>query len=280
MKKKLFLLLIVIILLTGCGRDEEPIVEANVNLKDEYQQVLLNQKHYIDVNGVEMDFAGYLNQFSNNYDYVPASYIFMDLNMDGHEDLLISVDIEPRNFLVLHYEKKNIYGYSFESNYFSNVKEDGSFYTKYSESSGAIQKLLFSKNHVTVRDVAKRDGKKYYYNGSEVSANQYVTYFNEFKTKKDLSFTGSKTYSTKDKSISIYGTYYMLDKKGNPLTDGSGTISLYNNRCDYYLDKNKKDCAFVMKNKKLCVTSSGSEECYTVKNDSLVKGTVVYKKSS
>ena len=280
MKKKLLILLLGVVLLTGCSNNDEPIVEADVNLKDEYTSVLLGNKHYIDPNGVEMDFAGYLNQFSNVHDYVPASYIFMDLNADGHEELLVSVDIDPKNYLVLHYEKKNIYGYYFESNYFTNVKEDGSFYTKYSDNSGAIQKLIFSKTHVTVRDVAKRDGNNYYYNGSAISANQYVTYFNEFKTKKDLSFTGSKTYSTKDKSISIYGTYYLLDKKGDALTDGSGTISLYSNRCDYYLNKEKKDCAFIMKKKKLCVTSSGKETCYTVKNDSLVKGTEVYKKSS
>ncbi len=280
MKKKLLFLLLFIVLLAGCSKSEEPIVEADVNLKDEYQQVLLNQKNYIDTNGVLMDFAGFLNQFASTHDYVPASYVFMDLNGDGHEELLISVDVEPRKFLALHYEKRNTYGYSFESNYFNIIKEDGSFYTKYGDNSGAIQKLVFSKNHITIRDVAKRDGNNYYLGDNPASANQYATYFNEFRTKKDIKFTGSKTYSTKDKSISIYGTYYMLDKKGNPLTDGSGTISLFNDRCDYYLNKEKKDCSFVMKKKKLCVTSSGSEVCYTVKNDSLVKGTTVYKKSS
>ena len=279
MKKKLFILLIGVFLLTGCVNSEEPIVEADVNLKDEYMGVLLGSKHFIDTNGVEMDFTGYLKLVTNQ-EYVPASYAFLDLNGDEFEDFLISVDAEPKSYLVLHYEKKKIYGYYFESNYFMHLKSDGTFYTTMGEKNAAIQRLVFSKNHVNVRSIARREGDNYWLGDNTTTANQYVTYYNQFASKTGVNFGGSKTYSTKEKSISLYGTYYLLDKKGNPLTDGSGTISLYTNRCDYYLNREKKDCAFVVKKKKLCVTSNGTEECYTVKNDSLVKDTIVYKKSS
>ncbi|MBQ8131244.1 MAG: hypothetical protein IJ193_02000 [Bacilli bacterium] len=283
MKKKLLLLAVFLFLLSGCSDKEQPIVEENVNLRDVYLEVLLNSRSYIDSNGVEMNFNGYMNQYSEMMDYVPASYVYVDLNGDGYEEMVVAVDANDRYYLILHYEKKIVYGYPLNGRGMMHLKTDGSYYASGGADVGSIQKALFAGNKITERSIASRNGDSYYIGDEAVTANRYATYYNEFATKKDVQFTGSKTYSTKEESKNIYGTYYLLDKKGNPLKDGSGTITISpDGYCTHISGMSNLGCkSFEVKDKKICFSYFESEDtCYTFKNTSLVKGTDVYTKSS
>ena len=216
-------------------------------------------------------------------EFVPASYAYVDLNGDGYEEMVVAADASDRFYLILHYEKEKVYGYELNGRSMIHIKTDGSYYASGGADYGSIQKMLFSGTKLTERSVARHEGNLYYIGDSAVMANQYATYFNEFSTKKNVEFLGSKAYSTKEKSKSIYGTYYLLDKKGSSLRDGSGTIRIMKDgRCEFTFQKKNRECrSFEKKKEKICFHFSNEEkECYTFKNQSLVQDTTVYQKSS
>ena len=178
MKKKLFLTIITIslLLVTGCGKSKpKPIV---INYEKEYKNIINKTNTYINEKNESITFDG-------NY----TKYVFVDLDKDKVIETVIDTG---KNYLLLNYEDKTIYGFTVSYDNFKSLKIDGTYMITTNAQDSSVRSSTFSKN-VREEKIHATLLNDEYKIGEEVSTEeQVIDYFKKFYAKDDVEWIENK----------------------------------------------------------------------------------------
>ena len=172
MKKILLLTVITIslLLITGCGKNKTtPII---INYEKEYKNIINKTNTYLNEKNESTTFDG-------NY----SKYVFIDLDKDKKIECVIDTG---KNYLLLNYENKSIYGFTVSYNNFKSLKTNGMYMTTIGAQDMSVRTSTFSKNvrtetiHATVLNDEYKIGEK------PSTEEQVIEYFNKFYSKDDV----------------------------------------------------------------------------------------------
>lgn len=175
-----------------------------------YQEVLLGTKNYKDAQSKEFLSINQLYYINEIVPAEPRQFIIQDLDGDGVPEVVIQMDmnnIKDFGSLVLHYENEQVVGYYLWRRAFSDLKIDGTFLSSGGAFDYGFSIIDFSafdpKNdegsHTIVKHICyctssagfNEDGiaqEKYYCNGTEISAEEFVLELEKWFTKEDVSW--------------------------------------------------------------------------------------------
>ena len=178
MKKILLLTVITIslLLITGCGKSKpKPII---INYEKEYKNIINKTNTYINDKNESITFDG-------NY----TKYVFIDLDKDKKIEAVIDTG---KNYLLLNYENKNIYGFTVLYDNFKSLKVDGTYLVTTNAQDSSVRSSTFSKNIRNEKILATLLNDEYKI-GEEVSTEEEViNYFKKFYAKDDVEWIEKK----------------------------------------------------------------------------------------
>lgn len=230
MKSKLVNRLIVIILLlstllilTGCGNEDNEnkksnndsktenskVENINQNEKDDeknvtrpvendiFFDVLDNKVPFINEYGEETYFNDYMKQFEERGKST-VSYAFIDMDANGNEDdeMVVFVKNSDGFYLILNYEKGKMYGFEEPFRGMSSLKKDGIHWASGGAEYTQIIRKKFVNDGSRIENIvlAENDGGKYYIDGKGVSQKDYVEYIENFHQKEEVEFIKYKEF--------------------------------------------------------------------------------------
>ena len=121
-------------------------------------------------------------------DAVPSKYVFVDMNNDGEDELVINISDAYGYYLVLHYDGQNVYGFEFNARSLLALKKDGSFMGSNGAASNSYCKLSFGDNTYTIICEAVKDSTmgKFEINGENVSTEALNEFINDWNLKPNV----------------------------------------------------------------------------------------------
>ena len=178
MKKILFLTVITIslLLVTGCGNNKpKPII---INYEKEYKNIINKTNTYLNEKSESITFDG-------NY----TKYVFVDLDKDKKIECVIDTG---KNYLLLNYENKSIYGFTVSYDNFKSLKTDGTYIITTNAQDTSVRSSTFSKTVRNEKILATLLNDEYKI-GEEVSTEeQVIDYFKKFYSKDDVEWINKK----------------------------------------------------------------------------------------
>ena len=94
---------------------------------------------------------------STPFDADPSKYVFVDMDGDRKNELVINISNDYGYYLVLHYNGKNVYGFEFTVRSLMSLKTDGSFMQSGGAASSSYCKISFDDDGYTIIDEAIKD---------------------------------------------------------------------------------------------------------------------------
>lgn len=178
MKKILLLTIITIslLLVTGCGNNKpKPII---INYEKEYKNIINKTNTYLNEKSESITFDG-------NY----TKYVFVDLDKDKKIECVIDTG---KNYLLLNYENKSIYGFTVSYDNFKSLKTDGTYIITTNAQDTSVRSSTFSKTVRNEKILATLLNDEYKI-GEEVSTEeQVIDYFKKFYSKDDVEWINKK----------------------------------------------------------------------------------------
>lgn len=172
MKKILLLTVITIslLLLTGCGKNKpKPII---INYEKEYKNVINKTNTYQNEKDESITFDG-------NY----TKYVFVDLDKDKKIECVIDTG---KDYLLLNYENKSIYGFNVSYDNFKSLKTDGTYMITTNAQDLSVRSSEFSKNVRTETIHATLLNDEYKIEDQTSTEEQVIDYFKKFYSKDDV----------------------------------------------------------------------------------------------
>lgn len=171
--KKILLLTVItmsLLLITGCGKSKDkPIV---INYENEYKKIINKTNNYTNEKNENVSFDG-------NY----TKYTFVDLDKDKIIECVIDTG---KDYLLLNYQDKVIFGFKVSYNNLKSLKTDGTYMITTNAEDSSVRLSTFSKNVRTEKILATLLNDEYKI-GEETSTNeQVIEYFKKFYSKDDV----------------------------------------------------------------------------------------------
>lgn len=187
MKRKLLLVIVTsTMLLTGCQNKEE-----KVNIKNELIKVAKSEEKFRS----ESYEANYLNKFRiYDVDKIEVEkYVFMNLDKDKEDELVIYPKSETGFYIMLDYTKKGVYMYEAPSTNMQELKEDGTFKMNSEENSTGIYRYDFSEKESNYERITYgNDANELYFISDNVcTKEEYLKKLEEFNKKKNVKWIES-----------------------------------------------------------------------------------------
>lgn len=287
MKKRLFLILfcLVLVLITGCGSKEKNVEKEEtpskneVSLKYIYLEVLEDKRNYINEGEEEITFSEYLKDYLNRF-AVTLSYAVLDMDKDGKEEMVVSIENSDEPYLILNYEDNVIYGYSIPYRGMQNLKIDGTYQVSKETDINVVAYSTFDKVTRNETELASAINGEYTVNNETVTLEEYNNFMKKYNEKDNVSFTSYKSYEqTESTNISIgnyslaYGTYYLALDDGTLVKDNSGTIILnQDDTCTFYEGMTDLNCAtYFVYSDEICFQVDGKNNyCFKVEESNKI----------
>lgn len=156
--------------------------------KNVLQAVLDNKKTFVSPNNMATYLYDY-KIFDGNVDVTEIEYVFVDFNKDKQTELVLLLNSPiDREFLVLHYNGYDVYGYKFINRGMISLKQDGSFTQSNGAGSNTYATLSFKDNECVTTKEAVKDSVIgiYELNGVNVSTETLNDFINDWNLKKDV----------------------------------------------------------------------------------------------
>lgn len=187
MKRKLLLVIVTsTMLLTGCQNKEE-----KVNIKNELIKVAKSEEKFRS----ESYEANYLNKFRiYDVDKIEVEkYVFMNLDKDKEDELVIYPKSETGFYIMLDYTKKGVYMYEAPSTNMQELKEDGTFKMSSEENSTGIYRYDFSEKESNYERITYGNdaNELYFINDNVCTKEEYLKKLEEFNKKKNVKWIES-----------------------------------------------------------------------------------------
>lgn len=197
------LLVIMLIILTGCSTNKSVTIGANVtqnmvlnetqeqevnnvNIEDELIKVLNNENKFTTQEGNSIylkDYDTYLNMNEIK------KYAFVDFDQDGENELLAYTKAYAGEQFVFHYEKENIYGYVMpDERRIADVKTDGTYTSSTTAYTIAYKKMIFDGNVLKEENIAIKDYEKYEIDSKDVSKTEFEVFVKNQKEKEGITW--------------------------------------------------------------------------------------------
>ena len=118
-------------------------------------------------------------------DSVPAKYVYVDMDGDKNDELVIEFSDTYGHYLVLHYNGQEVYGFEFNLRALLSLKTDGSFMGSNGAASHSYNKLSFGKDrYVIINEAIKDDMQGIYELGGKAASIVAVDEFIDNWNKK------------------------------------------------------------------------------------------------
>ena len=120
------------------------ISKAKTNPKIMLEEVMNNKRTFITENNEEKLFNAY--ELANGEYARPDSYVYIDLDDDGIQELVILTTANYGAYIILHLEEENIYGYELGIRLFEELKANGTFMSSSGANFNEYYMIEFNKN--------------------------------------------------------------------------------------------------------------------------------------
>ncbi len=189
MKKKMFVLLPMCLLLVGCslfGKDNDAIREIYLN-------VLSNEITYLNQEKKSKFISEYTKQ-----DFGITRYAIVDFNGDNVDDMVVELqnNDEETFYLLLHYYKNKVYGVKVDSNKMQSIVKDGHVFRYDFKTETTYWDLYtFEKGKLVVTEKHRYDSKstECLFDGKKMDCSEYVSKYNSWM-ENDIVQVDWKTY--------------------------------------------------------------------------------------
>ena len=180
---------------------------------------------------------------STPFDADPSKYVFVDMDGDRKNELVINISNDYGYYLVLHYNGKNVYGFEFTVRSLMSLKTDGSFMQSGGAASSSYCKISFDDDGYTIIDEAIKDSTmgKFELNGENASTEALNEFINDWNLKTNVIWTDIKASEennnedTNDNSVSKINLndYVSVSFYGN---NSNGYASVSFNKEKFLID--------------------------------------------
>ena len=196
MKKSIIIIsaLLVMCSFTGCNskkennRDNNDIVnEEKIDTKELLTKVMNSEEKFITENNSEVLLKDF--KITDNIFAKVKEYVFVDLDKDNVDELVINTESDYGAYIILRYENGKVYGYLIGIRSFESLKIDGSFLGSNSAFSAQYSTISFDKNTYNIKIEAINDTENKIYKIDNVDVtqteiNEYVTNWNKKENVK------------------------------------------------------------------------------------------------
>lgn len=104
------------------------------------------------------------------------SIALCDVFQTGHKDLILHIENYGWEYIILHYEKKKLYGIVMPERWFGGVQGNGMYYGSSGAFSGRFCRMIFSEDGYSEKVLAGKDEKRCYIGQKKVSRKKYETW--------------------------------------------------------------------------------------------------------
>lgn len=151
----------------------------------------------------------------NNVKY---SYVNVDMDKDGIDEMIISVNSYLGSKLLLHYEDDTVYGFLFDEDAMMYVYPDGSFrwyYSSYDESGFGYSTLSFDNGNLKFNEICRsEDYTRFYIDGKAVTSEEHDEYI-QTRFTNDLEFSPlDKSKWGSGRAIALAEAYWGVEHGG------------------------------------------------------------------
>ena len=166
-------------------------VDDNNQVKDVKETLTLvmdSKQKFIDEKNDEVYLKDY--EIVENETAKVDKYVFIDLDEDGTEELVIYTTSDYGAYIILHCENNKIYGYKIDVRSFGNLKTDGSFIGASGAKNIEYLRINFDKNKYSFETLAvyNQNDKIYKIDGKEVSKSKIEEYAKTWDKKENVSW--------------------------------------------------------------------------------------------
>jgi len=202
MKKHFYTILLSVLLacfaflLVGCS-DNEP--------KNNLSDVLENKAPFISEIGTSAYLKDYkigVGTLSIPIDAIPSKYVYVDLDNDGANELVVNISDKYGYYLVLHWNGQDVYGFEFNARSLLSLKTDGSFMRSNGAARNSYCKMSFDNNSYTIIDEAIKDSTagNFELKGKNVSVEALNEFISNWNLKSNVEWKNIKVSEETDKS--------------------------------------------------------------------------------
>lgn len=196
--------------------------------------VLNNEKSFIDESGKEMYLKDY--QFDDSAYIDPEKYVLLDLDGDKKDELVI-YDDSNYAYIVFHIFDGKVYGFSFTTREFIELRNDGTFIQSGGAGLNMYAALKFENKGYTINEEAYVDDISgvYRIDGADVSREEAQEYHNDFYNNKKEADWKQYDYTKGRGYELIYNRFIFGQETAFNEYDIAKHIE------DYFLDENLKE---------------------------------------
>lgn len=164
---------------------------SRFSYKTELLNILRGKNCFILESGESIYFKDYILKKTNcsTSSESQLMYTFVDLDGDCTYELVIDIATYTGDFLVLHYNGQNVFGFELSIRSFNDLKTDGSFSTSNSAEDSSISKIKFYENKYVIVNEATINNtneifKIYNENVTVEEINDFLLYWHQKKNVK------------------------------------------------------------------------------------------------
>ena len=188
---------------SGCGTSTPNTAEDNktksstqesqvkIDESELIKEVIEDKRTFILENGSQNYIKDY-NPFGDENGVKKIEYTYVDFDGDGKTELVLQLESSvDGNFLVLHVNEGQVYGYAFAYRAMKELKQDGSFAGSNGAYNTVFCKLTFDGNKCNVKEEAvfDSDNKVFEIEGQSVSEKELDNFIDNWHKKADVVWT-------------------------------------------------------------------------------------------
>lgn len=175
------------------GTDENVLGVQDTVLTDTQQlllDVITNKETFTTESGEVLLFSDYKVQ-GGEIGAEAAKYAFVDFDHDGIDELAVETTSLAGEYIVLHYENNQIFGYLVNYRAMLNLKKDGSFGGSSGASDVSYSTMSFNQNSYTITEIARYNDNtgEYRIDGNDMSKEDVQTFMENWAELEGVVWT-------------------------------------------------------------------------------------------